>query len=249
MTNQPNRLPYLRIVGIPLLCLTTLTLTGCQGDARVDNFTPTAHGISDDTHVAGNTNPKSGLGGKARLEMQPDEIVAGFERSADANSGNIQHFYRGAVKFNLDAIRQIPSKVIDKAILHFNIRQSYVSAADGSQPQFPNITSCAGTLWNASADWAKLITSEGYATTPLPKDALIRTLPDSLDGRTTGISADVTEAVRYWLIYPSDNFGFILQGRDETVTAANNSACATRYGDFTLEVHYTVFPALFSTGS
>jgi hypothetical protein len=248
MNNLSTRLSCLRIASTPLLLIATLTLAGCQSDARVDNFTPTAHGISDDTHVAGNTNPNSGLGGKARLAMQPDEIVAGFERSADANSGNIQHFYRGAVKFNLDAIRLIPSKVVDKAILHFNIRQSYVSAADGSQPQFPNITSCAGELWNASADWSKLITHEGYATTPLPTDALIKALPDSLDGHTTGISVDVTQAVRNWLFYPNDNFGFILKGRDETVTTGN-STCATRYGDFTLEVHYTVFPPMFPTVS
>lgn len=52
---------------------------------------------------------------------------------------------------------------------------------------------------------------------------------------------DVTDAVRNWLVYPDQNFGFILKGSNEKVTTASNNACATRYGDFTLEVHYTVF--------
>ena len=249
-TPQFAQQPIFRIAGTLLLLLTSLTLTGCDGDARVDSFTPVAHGISDDTQVPRDTNPKGGLGGNARLEMRPDEIVAGFERSSNASSGNIQHFYRGAVKFNLESIRQISSKVIDKATLHFNIRQSYVSSADGTMAQFPNITSCASEIWLANGDWSKLITSEGYAVTPLPTDIRINSLPNALDGRTPGISVDVTEAVRNWLVYPDNNFGIILKGGDETVTTGNNnSSCATRYGDFTLEVHYTVFQHLFPTGS
>lgn len=236
-----SQLPFSRIAGALLSVLITLTLTGCKGDAKVDTFTPVAHGISDDTHVMDDLNPKGGLGGNARIEMQPDEIVAGFERTYDASSGNIQHFYRGAVKFNLDSIGKIPGKVIDKATLHFNIRQSYVSSADGTKPQFPNIISCASELGLASGDWSRLITSEGYATTPLPTDTLVKPLPGTLDGRTPGITVDVTDAVRNWLVYPDQNFGFILKGSDEKVTMASNSACATRYGDFTLEVHYTVF--------
>ena len=152
------RLSLSRIAVLFLPILITMTLTGCKGEAKTANFTPLTHGISDDTHVMDDANPRGGLGGNARIEMRPDEIVAGFERSYDAGSGNIQHFYRGAVKFDLDSIRKLSSKVIDKAILHFNIRQSYVSSADGTKPQFPNIISCASELWLASGDWSKLIT-------------------------------------------------------------------------------------------
>lgn len=235
--------PHARTAGILTMLLFSAGLTGCgKGTPAVGTFHPVALGTSDVQDARADSNWKGGLGGNARLQMQPDEVVAGFERVYQANPAmNLQDFYRGAVRFNLDTIAKLPSKVIDKAILHFNIHQSYVSSADGTEAQFPNRTSCAGALFVAGGDWAKLITPEGYAVTPLPTDTLIARLPNVPDQSLGGMSVDVTDAARNWLVYPGENFGVVLQGTDENVTMGQNNACATRYGDFTLEVHYTVF--------
>lgn len=247
-----TRLPSVRTAGIFAMLLLAATQASCdKGIPTTATFHPVALGVSDVCQVPADSNPNGGLGGDARLQMKPDEVVAGFERFYQSDPlRNIQHFYRGGVRFNLDTIRQLPSKVIDKAILHFNIRQSYVSSADGTKALFPNRISCAAELSTAGADWSKLITSEGYAVTPLPTDTLIARLPNVSDESMGGMSVDVTDAARNWLVYPNENFGVVLQGADENVTRGrNNSACATRYGDFTLEVHYTVFGAMFPAGN
>jgi len=261
MSTQPSRhvpqIAYARTTRILALLLLAATQAGCKDKDTADvhyvkSLPAVALGISNVVQTPEDSNWKGGLGGNARIYRKSDEVVAGFERSYQTDSPrNVQNFYRGAVLFNLDAINEPAGKgrVIDKAILHFNIQQSYVSSVDGTKDHFPNRIYCATELWLAGADWSKLITSEGYAVTPLPTDALIAPLPDMPDG-PGGISVDITAAARNWLVFPTDNFGVVLKGKDESVTKdQNNSACATRYGNFTLEVQYTVFTPSFPKGS
>lgn len=182
-----------------------------------------------------------GLGGDVRLARKADEIVAGFERfhSPDPQR-DIQHFYRGAVWFDLSKISAIKSKVVDNATLSYQLRQSYVKDASGAPEQFPNLVSCAVELLLATSDWTPLISPEGYATSHLPGDFL-QSLPSGIPGGGSVFRIDATKWVRDWVAKPHENFGLIFKGRDEASSPGRNDVCGTRYGDFSLEVRYTVF--------
>ena len=214
--------------------------TGCKpGTARSSTFAPAKTGISNTWFIADKTT--GGTGGDARLEAKPGEVVAGFERFYASDPTRIhQNFYRGAVRFDLAEIGKLKSKVIDKATLTYKVSQSYVRTPDGKPIEFPNLTSCATELLVANEDWTKMIGGEGYATTLFPGDPVITKLASATPPGGT-FTVDVTEAARNWLAKPGENFGVVLKGSNEARTGAANDACATRYGEFALQVNFTVF--------
>lgn len=225
-------------VAMPLSLL--MLLAGCgTGTPRLQTFKPAQLGISDVANIHDDT--RGGTGGDALLEHKPDEVVAGFERFYQPDpTRNIQHFYRGAARFDLSPISTLKSKVVDKATLTFKLSQSYVRDLAGAAPDFVNLTSCASEIGIASENWTPLITSEGYALTPLPVEPIIGPLPAATPPGMV-FRVDVTNAARDWVVKPDENFGVVLKGSDEGATGARNNACATRYRDFALEVNFTVF--------
>lgn len=214
--------------------------TGCKpGTPRSSTFAPAKTGISNTWFIADKTT--GGTGGDARLETKPGEVVVGFERFYASDPTRIhQHFYRGAVRFDLAEIAKLKSKAVDKATLTYKVRQSYVRTPDGKPTEFPNLTSCATELLVANEDWTKMIGAEGYATTLFPGDPVITKLASATPPGAT-FTVDVTDAARNWVAKPAENFGVVLKGSNEARTGAQNDACATRYGDFALQVNFTVY--------
>lgn len=237
MIPSRRRLAHGLLSGMSILVLIS---TGCKpGTARSSTFAPAKTGISNTWYISDKTT--GGTGGDARLEAKPGEVVAGFERFYTSNPTRIhQHFYRGAVRFDLAEIGKLKSKVVDKATMTYKVHQSYVRTPDGKPVEFPNLTSCATELLVANEDWTKMIGSEGYATTLFPGEPVITKLATATPPGTT-FTVDVTEAARNWVAKPDENFGVVLKGSNEVRTGAQNDACATRYGDFVLQVNFTVF--------
>jgi hypothetical protein len=221
----------------PILAILACGLAGCgRGTPATATLNPAQFGISDAAVVKGSS--RSGAAGAAITERQPDEIVAGFERTWSEDH-NVQHFYRGAVRFDLGAITALKSKVIDKAILNFKIHQSYVRSPDGKPADFPNIVSCATEIYTATDEWPALVGSDVVTfKAPLPVNSLISTLASTAPD---GFHIDVTGAAREWVVSPAQSVGVVLKGSDEKEAPARNDACATRYNGITLDVQYTVF--------
>ena len=197
--------------------------------------------ISDVSWIDDRT--RGGTGGETLIARKDDEILAGFERFYRVellSTRNHEHFYRGAMYFDLVPIAALKSKVIDKALLSFKIRSSTVQERDGKPVDFPTTVSCAAGLYTAGEDWMKSTSHGEVIERALATDRLITKLDVSPPGGTT-FNIDVTKEVRQWVVTPGENLGVVLQGRDEEVTPARNDACATRYGELALEVHYTVF--------
>lgn len=220
-----------------------LLSAGCgTGMARVKTVTPgtTDLGIAVG-FVREDESPAAGSGMDSRLEKKADEIVVGYDRHHSTDPfRNLQEYYRGAVRFDLSSIVNEPSKVIDQATLSYGIRKSYVRNVEGESEQFPNRISCALSLLLATEDWRKKITGQGYAVEYFEGDFFLR-LPEAPNAGT-GFKIDLTKVVRTWVAKPDENFGLVFRGITEEVTGPQNSACATRYGNFALEVRYTVFP-------
>jgi hypothetical protein len=219
----------------------TIGLVGCgRGSAKVLTLKPVQFGLSDVATIHDNT--RGGTGGDAALNRQFDEVVAGYERFYNPDPvRNIQHAYRGIARFDLRSISVMKSKVVDKAVLSYKIRQSYIRDLSGASPDFPNVTSCAKELYTITEDWSKSVTSEGYAETLFPVDTKIATLPATAVGGSM-FQIDVTKAAQRWVVKPEENFGLVFKGSDETTTGgAKNDACATRLGDLSLNVHVTVY--------
>jgi hypothetical protein len=243
-SHQGIQLPSTRKISKLAIALSAASLAGCL-TAPVQNtetFPATAVGFADVGTPRGSSDWNSGLGGNALGKVKQGEVLVGFERifSSKAHVNN-QDFYRGAARFNLDSIQKKKSKFIDLALLHYKAHESWVSSADGKEPEFTNRYSCADQLWVAYGDWTPIHDKT------IPTDTLITSpLPQTIDSAgISGFSIDVTNAARNWLVYPSENYGIVLVGRDEKVTSGDNSSCVTSYGDFSLEVHYTEFTELF----
>lgn len=222
------------------LSIAALGFTGCgKGTAKSVTLNPSLLGVSDVAVVKGDTGT-AGTGGVAVADRKPDEIVVGFERSYYEDPvRNIQHFYRGGIRFDLSSLSALKSKVINKATLNFKIFQSYVRSPDGTPEPFPNIISCATELYSGTDEWIKLVGTEGGTfKAALPVNALISKLDRTAPG---GFHIDVTEAARQWIVSDDQNVGVVLKGGDETETPARNDACTTRYNGITLDVQYTVY--------
>lgn len=238
------------IVGLALL-LSALSSLGCPGPGmpKVKTVVPiveTSQGVRRDlgisvVFVREDDSPAAGTGMDSRLATKINEIVVGYDRyhSTDPDR-NLQEYYRGAVLFDLSDIVKEPSKVVDKATLSYRIHRSYVRDVSGESEPFPDRISCAQSLLLASEDWRQKITGEGYAVEPFAGDFFLR-LPET-PTVAPNFRIDLTKTVREWVAKPHENFGVIFTGRTEEATEPQNSACATRYGDFALEVRYTVFP-------
>jgi hypothetical protein len=223
----------------PVLLIVALCTIGCgRGTARSVTLNPSLLGVSD--LVIAKDSTRAGEGGVGIAERKPDEIVVGFERSSQADPArDIQHFYRGGIRFDLSALSSLKSKVINKATLNFKVIQSYVRSADGTPAPFPNTVSCATELYSGTDEWITLVGTDGYTfKAALPVNALIHTLDRTALG---GFHIDVTDAARQWIVSVDQNTGVVLKGGDERDTPGRNDACATRYNGITLDVQYTVF--------
>ncbi len=224
------------------LVMTAVFLAGCgTGVVRTSTLSPSDIG-STDMPKKWAWDGKGGTGATVGDGTEPGDIFAGYEFYYD-RTNNIQHIFRGAIRFNLAEIAALPSKSVEKATLNFRLGQSVVRDRDGKSPEFVNLVSCASQLLLGNNDWTKLTggTMGGAteSTELIGGDPLVA-LPEATPPGAR-FTFDVTPQVQRWLAKPDENFGWVLRGRKEAFSGASNEACATRYRDFTLDVRYRVF--------
>jgi hypothetical protein len=190
----------------------------------------------DDTFGAGSA-------ADARVERKQSEIVVGYDRYYSADPFRaFQEFYRGAVRFELSDISALQSKAIDKATLSYQLMKSYVRDVNGTPEPLPGRISCATKLLMADHDWRELVHETGQDLSYRRFfGELLQALPKEPSGPAV-FKIDVTKTVRKWIVGTEPNYGFVFAGDVEKVIPRQNDACATRYGNFALEVRYTVFP-------
>lgn len=217
-------------------------LAGCgTGGVREASLRPAVFGSTDVPKIWA-WDGKGGTGATVGEGTEPGDVFAGYEFFYD-RTNNIQHIFRGAVRFDLAEISAIPSKSVEKATLSFRLAQSVVRDRDGNSPEFVNLVSCASHLMLGKDDWTKLtgiVAGGATESVELIGGDPFVALPDATPPGAR-FAFDVTPLVQRWMAKPEENFGWVLRGRKEAFSGASNDTCATRYRDFILDVRYRVF--------
>jgi hypothetical protein len=161
--------------------------------------------------------------------VDPGTALVGFSQYYDAPGGilglgsvvcGVDWVYQGKVKFDLDPLRQYEGPVVTRAEL------SYDQLVLWPPPSIDTIDSCVYTVSRATGDGTEnyLFPNENIDRLPLGFGASDRW--------------DVTEEAERWLIYPDDNFGLVLRGRDESFPDEGHDGCVSVVANFRLDVTF-----------
>ncbi len=159
-------------------------------------------------------------------QVDSNEIVVGYMRSdesTDLCNDSYREFARGALWFDLSGIRD----KITSAQLEMDWSKGYYDPNGEGQLHGP--MSCAGSLALATANWK----DSGTNTLSIPikdyRPLQITYLHKNL------LTIDVTDTAEFFRKNPTQNFGYVLLGTDET-NPTNNVNCFTIYKGMRLKL-------------
>jgi hypothetical protein len=146
-----------------------------------------------------------------------------FSEESNLGDSSNDRIDRGAVMFDVSSL---VGRALQKAVLHLNVGSTSIGTPSDSKrgPLDPS-KSCAAELgtgrdawWNngnwIEADWIENPSRNG-----------------------PNVDIDVTNAVRSWM-NGAANFGFVLRGSSEDLSAFRRDVCTTEYDSATLEVEH-----------
>jgi len=204
-------------------------LSGCASPYL---FGPTKYASSEYLEFEDDTT--GGLQGAAvgaLYDRKTESVIVGWEHFSDTDRTH-NHIYRGAVLFNVNLLKEPPTKTITKATLQYTIQTG------ANIPSVGFTQSCAKKLLVASGSWQGIPEVEGSAIPDTIPGTFIGPLPDGLLG--TKVNIDVTSLVKDWVSGKQVNHGFVFASETETKgLISNNDQCWTLLGNFTLKVDYT----------
>jgi hypothetical protein len=204
-------------------------LSGCD---KYYLFGPTKYATSEYFDYEDDT--RGGLQGDAvgdLLTRGTESIIVGWEHFYDGNRTH-NHIYRGAVLFNVNPLKESPTKTITKATLNYTIQAGVNSPSAGF------VESCAKKLLIATSTWTGIPEVEYPKIPETISGTVITNVPGALLGKKESI--DVTSVVKDWVTGKKINNGFVFAAETENKgLIKNNDKCWTIIGDFTLRVDYT----------
>lgn len=176
-------------------------------------------------------------GGLGPTSPAAGRVQAGYEHSYDPGtrpfpcSRRTVNVYRAAVKFDLVELQsKAPRVFVKNATLHFR--------------KMSATRDCADKFLTGTEDW----TVAGFAKLPHAEVIYDLPVPSNTSLACSGLGGfcamNVTGQVNDWVLTKTSNHGFVVMGENEDLSARDNNACRTEYGEFSMSVHFTYEQAL-----
>lgn len=212
----------------------SLLLSACKDDYSLG---PAQYGSSSRLIFKDDRPATRSAAEKVLYNQSTESVLVGWEHFDENRQRIYNHIYRGAVKFNLNLLRNRPDRIVNRAILNYTIQAgAEVPTKDGQ------VLSCATKLYLATSNWQGMPTGSPSDTPDTIHGELFKSdLPMLPIG--SQVSIDVTDLVKDWLADKKENYGFVFGATEEKEgLIPDNNQCWTILGDFTLKVHYLKRP-------
>jgi hypothetical protein len=165
------------------------------------------------------------VGDENTQSSTPGLIYVGYYYSSEKDVTGDTYYddiHRAGMMFDLTGLVGRP---LQRAVLHLHVAETTIGSTSAHPMATDNTKSCAAELgtgrdaWWTNADWIEADWVEN------PQ----RNGPD--------VAIDVTNSVRAWM-NGAPNFGFVLRGPSEDLSAFTHDACLTRYDSASLTVEH-----------
>ncbi len=197
--------------------------------------------IGSSNHIEFQDDGKDKLVGDAAIALYKEGttgIVVGWEHAFQAGNNSsdqiYNRIYRGAVKFDMDAVRKSRARTIARATLTYAIH----SGARSSSKR-PVAESCVTKLLIAQEDWHGAPEMDiAKAPDTIHGDPYRDDLPEKPLGSV--IRIDVTDVVKAWATDTRPNHGFVFAGsKEEKGLIKDSEKCWTLLSGFALRLNYS----------